>query len=356
MYDLNSLGWNDLFEKDSLTYKADGYSVARVVLEHRRAFRVYAECGELLAEITGRVRHEAATRAELPAVGDWVAIKAYPDEKRATIHGILPRHSKFSRKAAGRNTEEQIVAANVDTVFVVVGLDNDYNVRRVERYLVAAFESGASPVIILNKLDLCDDIGQKLNEVGMLAAGVPAYAISSVTNVGLEQMNQHMGRGLTVAFLGSSGAGKSTLINRLIGKDVQKVREVREHDSRGKHTTTHRELLILPSGGLLIDTPGMRELHLWESDSGLSEAFEDVESLAAQCHFTNCRHQNEPGCAIKEGLETGSLDSARYESYQKLRKELAFLETRDDTQARLERKQRDKKLIKAYNRMKPKRG
>jgi ribosome biogenesis GTPase len=356
MYDLNELGWNDLFEKSFLPYKGDGYSAARVVLEHRRAYRVYAETGELLAEITGRVRYEAATRAELPAVGDWVAITAYPDEKRATIHAILPRRSKFSRKAAGRNTQEQIVAANVDTVFVVVGLDNDYNLRRVERYLVAAFESGASPVIILSKLDLCDDIEQKLAEVGPIAAGVPVHAISSVTQSGLEQITQYVKTGVTVAFLGSSGVGKSTLINRLVGKDVQKVREVREDDSRGRHTTTHRELIALPSGGLLIDTPGMRELHLWEADGGLSETFEDVESVAAQCHFTNCRHQNEPGCAVKEGLENGSLDAARYESYRKLQKELEYLETRQDTQAQFERKQRDKKIIKAFNRMKPKRG
>ena len=356
MYDLHELGWNDSLEKAFLPHKAVGYSAARVVLEHHRAYRVYAEGGELLAEITGRARYEAATRADLPAVGDWVAITAYPDEKRATIHAILPRRSKFSRKAAGRNTQEQIVAANVDTVFVVVGLDNDYNLRRVERYLVAAFESGANPVIILNKLDLCDDIDRKLGEVEPIAAGVPVHAISSVTRSGLEQVNQYIKKGHTVAFLGSSGVGKSTLINRLVGKDVQKVKEVREDDSRGRHATTHRELIALASGGLLIDTPGMRELQLWEADGGLSETFEDVESVAARCHFTNCRHQTEPGCAVREGLETGSLDSSRYESYRKLQKELAFLESRQDTQAQLERKQRDKKANKAFNRMKPKRG
>jgi ribosome biogenesis GTPase / thiamine phosphate phosphatase len=356
MANLTALGWNAFFDEVFEPHRKKGLIAGRVVLEHRRAFRIYTESDELLAEISGRVRYDAATRAELPAVGDWVAVTAYPNEKRATIHAILPRRSKFSRKVAGRNTEEQIVAANVDTVFLLVGLDGDYNLRRVERYLVAAWESGASPVIILSKLDLCEDGNLKTLEVQSIAGGVPVHAISSVTSEGLDAVNQYMGSGLTVAFLGSSGVGKSTLINRLVGKNIQKVKEVREHDSRGKHTTTHRELILLPTGGLLIDTPGMRELQLWEADGGLSETFEDIESVAAHCHFSNCRHQEEPGCAVREGLEDGSLSAPRYESYQKIQKELAFLETRQDTRASLERKQRDKKAHKEYRRIKPKRA
>jgi ribosome biogenesis GTPase len=356
MSNLNALGWNAFFDEAFEPHGKKGLVAGRVVLEHRRAFRVYTESDELLAEISGRVRYDAATRAELPAVGDWVAVSAYPNEKRATIHAILPRRSKFSRKAAGRNTEEQIVAANVDTVFLVVGLDGDYNLRRVERYLVAAWESGATPVIILSKLDLSEDANQRILEVQSVAPGVPVHAISSLTGEGLEAVDQYLGQGLTVAFLGSSGVGKSTLINRLVGKDIQKVKEVREHDSRGKHTTTHRELILLPTGGLLIDTPGMRELQLWEADGGLSETFEDIESVAAACHFSNCRHQKEPGCAVREGLESGSLSAARYDSYQKIQKELEFLESRQDTRAHLERKQRDKKANKEFNRIKPKRA
>jgi ribosome biogenesis GTPase len=356
MSNLKALGWNAFFEEAFEPHREKGRVAGRVVLEHRRAFRIFTEFDELVAEISGRVRYDALTRAELPAVGDWVAATAYPNEKRATIHAILPRRSKFSRKAAGRNTEEQIVAANVDTVFLVVGLDGDYNLRRVERYLVGAWESGASPVIILNKLDLCDGVDQRVLEVQSIAPGVPVHAISSRTTEGIEAVTRYIGAGLSVAFLGSSGVGKSTLINRLIGKDVQKVNEVREHDSRGKHTTSHRELIILPAGGLLIDTPGMRELELWDASGGLSETFEDVEAAAAACHFSNCRHQNEPGCAVREGLESGSLSASRYESYQKIQKELAFLETRQDVRATLERKQRDKKIHKEYRRIKPKRS
>ena len=229
MYNLNALGWNAFFEKAFEPHKKKGLSAGRVVLEHRRAFRVYTESNELLAEISGRVRYDAATRAELPAVGDWVALTAYPNEKRAIIHAILPRRSKFSRKAAGRNTEEQIVAANVDTVFLVVGLDGDYNLRRVERYMVAAWESGASPVIILNKLDLCEEANQRVLDVEAVATGVPVHAISSVTGAGLDEVNQYVGRGLTVAFLGSSGVGKSTLINRLVGPAPAKAIVGRQH-------------------------------------------------------------------------------------------------------------------------------
>ena len=356
MYDLTALGWNDFFRQAFETHANGGYYPARVALEHGKIYRVYAEGEELQAEISGRLRFESVTRSELPAVGDWVVITPDLNEKRATIHAVLPRRSKFSRKAAGRAVEEQVVAANVDTVFLVVGLDHDYNPRRVERYLIAALESGARPVIILSKLDLCADARSRVTEVESVALGVHVHPISSLTNEGVEHLNQYLGEGVTIAFLGSSGAGKSTLINRMIGREVQRVREVRAHDSRGRHTTTHRELIVLPAGGLLIDTPGMRELQLWDADAGFLETFEDVESLAADCRFSDCRHGAEPDCAVMRGIEDGTLDRGRFENYQKLQKERAFVESLQDVRLQQARKQRDRRIHRALNRVKPKRG
>jgi ribosome biogenesis GTPase len=352
MYDLTTLGWNKFFEEPFGDYRNSGYLAGRVGLEHRGAYRLYFEGGELLAEITGRLRFDASSRADFPAVGDWVAFTGNTAEVRASIHAVLPRRSKFSRKAAGRNTEEQIVAANVDTAFLVVGLDLDYNPRRVERYLVAALESGANPVVILSKLDLCDEVERRVAEVESIAGGVPVHAMSSVTSIGLDELNQYLGPGLTAAFLGSSGVGKSTLINRLVGSNIQKVKEVRAHDNRGRHTTTHRELIILPSGGLLIDTPGMRELQLWDSNESFSETFSDIESLAASCRFSDCSHGEEPGCVVREGLRDGSLDEGRYENYRKLQKELEFLESRQNVKLQQERKESEKRAHRVYRRMK----
>jgi len=356
MYDLPSLGWNSHFESEFAVHKDHGYRAARVALEHRGSYRIYSELGELPAILTGRLRFNAESAAELPAVGDWVAINAPKDEKRAQIHAVLPRRSKFSRRAAGTETQEQIVAANIDTVFLVQGLDDDFNARRLERYLVAAYDSNASPVVILNKTDLCESVEQKVRETEVVALGTPVLAISSIEGVGLEQLDQYIGPGLTVAFLGSSGVGKSTLINRLIGEEVQKTAEVRESDSRGRHTTTHRELIVLRSGGLLIDTPGMRELQLWDAGSSLGETFGDVESVAAACYFSNCSHDTEPGCAVREALASGALDRDRYESYVKLEKELEYLDSKMDTKLHLKRKSRVKKIHRAFRTIKPKRS
>ena len=232
----------------------------------------------------------------------------------------------------------------------------DFNLRRLERYLVAAFESNAAPVVILSKADLCEDVEKKILEAESVAPGTPVHAISSVTGKGLDEIDPYVLPGVTVAFLGSSGAGKSTLINRIVGEEIQKTAEVREHDSRGRHTTTHRELIVLKTGGLLIDTPGMRELQLWDAGGSLSEAFSDVESIAAACYFTNCRHQNEPGCAVREALADGSLDAARYESYVKLERELEYLDSRMDERLNLKRKSREKKIHRAYRMIKNRRN
>ena len=347
MADLNDLGWNPFFEEAFAPYKPEGHSIGRVALEYQGLYRVYTEAGEMLAEVTGKFHFRAESRSEFPAVGDWVVITPFASEKKAVIHAVLPRRSAFSRKVAGAVTEEQIVATNIDTIFLVQGLDGDYNLRRVERYLTLALESGAKPVVILSKADLCNEVQERRVEVERVARGVPVHAISSIKNFGLEQLTPYIGAGLTVAFLGSSGAGKSTLINRLAGRDVQKVQEVRARDDKGKHTTVHRELIVLPAGGLLIDTPGMRELQLWEAGEGLSDTFNDIDTLGGDCYFSNCRHENEPGCAVKEAIEDGSLDAGRFDNYKKMQKELEYLDSRQDMRARREKERSFGRLYKA---------
>jgi ribosome biogenesis GTPase len=355
MYDLAALGWSEFFERAFQPYRERGHFAGRVVLEHRGSYRLYTEQGELSARVRGKLRFDSESAADFPAIGDWVSVAAPERGGPPQIHAVLPRRSKFSRKAAGQNSEEQVVAANVDTVFLVQGLDHDFNLRRLERYLVAAFESNAAPVVILSKADLCEDVDQKVFAAESVTPGTPVHAISSVTGLGIEALDQYIQPGVTVAFLGSSGAGKSTLINRIVGEEIQKTAEVREHDSRGRHTTTHRELLVLERGGLLVDTPGMRELQLWDAGASLSEAFSDVESIAASCYFSNCRHQNEPGCAVRDALGDGSLDASRYESYVKLERELEYLDSRMDERLNLKRKNREKKLHRAYRMIKNRR-
>jgi len=356
MYNLEALGWSEFFERNFEGYRKQGHFPGRVALEERGVYRLYTEQGELNARVRGKLRFESAGPADFPAVGDWVSANRRENDRLVQIHAVLPRRGRFSRKSAGANTEEQVVAANVDTVFLVQGLDHDFNLRRIERYLVAAYESNASPVVVLNKSDLCADVSSKIAEAESVAQGTPIHAISSVTGEGVEALNQYILPGVTVAFLGSSGVGKSTLINRIVGEELQRTADVRSHDSRGRHTTTHRELFVLETGGLLIDTPGMRELQLWDAGGSLGEAFSDVESIAAECYFSNCRHQNEPGCAVREALSQGTLDADRYENYIKLERELEYLDSRMDARLHLKRKNKEKKIHRAFRTIKPKRS
>jgi len=346
---LEQIGFDSKFARDFAPYKEKGLSIGRISLVYKNSYIVFTECGEISATISGKMHYDSLS---LPVVGDWVAVNILEEEPpRAIIHGVLPRRSKFSRKEAGKRTVEQPLAANIDAVFIVIGLDHNFKVRRVERYLTLAWESGAAPVVILTKSDLADDVESRLGEVEASSPGVPVHTISVHTETGLEQLTGYLSTGKTVALLGSSGVGKSTIVNYLIGKDVQKVQEVRENDSRGRHTTTARQLFLLPSGGLIIDTPGMRELQLWDADDGLVGAFEDIDTLAQKCRFSNCRHENEPGCRVKQALEDGSLDQARFENYQKLLRELDYLERRKDTSAVLIEKDKWKKIHKQIRKM-----
>ncbi|NDI36171.1 ribosome small subunit-dependent GTPase A [Chengkuizengella sediminis] len=340
---INKLGWNEYFENEFLPYKEKQFTVGRVALEHKRLYRVYTENGEVLGEVSGKFRFESASREDYPAVGDWVVLQQMEGENKAIIHAVLPRTSKFSRKVAGITTEEQIVAANVDTVFIVISLNDDFNMRRIERYLIMVWESGANPVILLSKADLCKDVDEKVSQVETIAIGVPICVISSVENTGVEQLGPYMNVGETITLTGSSGVGKSTLVNLLMEKEVQEIQDIR-HDDKGKHTTTYRELFVLPNDVIMVDTPGMREFQLWEADDSFDHTFSDIEQLASECYFKDCSHNNEPKCAVKKAIENGSLEATRYESYLKLKKELAFLERKNDKKAQKLEKDKWKKL------------
>jgi ribosome biogenesis GTPase len=352
-FELHALGWNEALQQAFAPFAAEDLSPARVAVVHAGLHRVYSTHGELLAEVAGRLRHQAAGRQDLPAVGDWVAIRVRAAERRATIHAILPRRGRFSRKAAGDETREQVLAANVDTVFLVTGLDGDYNPRRIERYLVTAWDSGADPVVLLSKADLCEDVPARVAEIEGVAPGVPVHAVSSLRREGLDAVRGYIRTGRTVALLGSSGAGKSTLINALLGEERLRTREVRESDSRGRHTTTRRELIPLPGGGLVIDTPGMRELSLWQAAEGLAETFDDVDALAAGCAFTDCRHESEPRCAVRDAVDSGSLAAERLSSWRKLQGELRYLEVKQDQRAQLDQKRKWRVIHKAARDHKP---
>jgi len=323
-----------------------GFVAARVVSEHRGSYQIYTAAGEASAQLTGHFRHQTADALRLPAVGDWVVVESQGQDPLATIHEVLPRTSQFVRKAAGAVTQGQVVAANVDAVLLMSGLDGDFNLRRIERYLVTAWDSGAKPVIVLNKADVCADLDAAIAQVSAVAIGVPIHPISAATGQGLNQLDAYFQPGKTVALLGSSGVGKSTLTNYWLGQAQQSTQGVRADDSRGRHTTTHRQLLRLPSGALLIDTPGMRELQLWQAGTGLQETFGDIAALAEHCKFRDCQHDREPGCAVQGAIAAGQLSPKRLQSYQKLQREQQWVAQRQDAHAHQNTKRRWKQMTK----------
>lgn len=347
---LSDLGWNAEWQRKFEPYAAEGLTPGRVIAEHKELFRVATDANEIPAEVAGKLRFGAVRRSDFPAVGDFVALRLHEGDGVALIDAILPRRTAFIRKAAGESGDEQVVASNVDAVFIMTAMDRDFNLRRLERYLALVWEGGAQPIILLNKADLCEDPDELLNQISEIAFGVPVHVISALNDEGLEALAPYLRTGYTVSFVGSSGVGKSTLLNQLLGRKVQATQEVRADDSRGRHTTTHRELFVRPEGGIIIDTPGMRELQLWHAQGGVEKAFSEIDALAAQCRFRDCQHGNEPGCAVRAAVKRGELDPERLASYEKLTQELRYTETRFDKDAALERKRQDKIANKA---MKP---
>ncbi len=347
---LEQYGWSPFFAAHFDVYASQGCIPGRVAIQRKTNYLLVTARGEVRAHITGKLRYTAATSADLPAVGDWVAVRDTQKEESGAILGVLPRKSKFSRNAAGRNTVEQIVASNVDIVFLVNALDDTLNLRRLERYLVVAAESGARPVVLLHKADLCENPEARFEDARRVAGSVDVHLTSTQQEGGLSILLSYLRPGITGALLGASGVGKSTIINALLGEERLRTTEVRLQDGKGRHTTSQRELILLEGGGLVIDTPGMRELQLWQGEEGVDETFQDIEVLASGCRFRDCQHETEPGCAVVGAVAGGTLDAQRLESFRKLRREMEYQARKHDAAARAAHKARWTPIPSAHKR------
>ena len=318
---LLELGLNEGYVNEASIYN-ENYYLGRVSVQYKDIYRVVTEEGEVLARVSGKLSYSSNSTLDYPVVGDWVLLDRTDNKNGdAIIHKVLTRKSYFSRKIAGTRYDTQVVAANIDYIFICMALNNDFNINRLERYIAVAWDSMATPVIVLTKSDLCEDIDERLREVKEAAIGIDILVTSSLNGNGYEKVKEYIKSGTTIAFIGSSGVGKSTLINKLLNKEVLKTNSISEND-KGRHTTTHRELFLLEDGGVIIDTPGMRELGLISAD--VDKSFSNIEELEKQCKFSDCTHKNEPKCAVREAIENGKLDLDRLDRYKKLKKEEAY--------------------------------
>ena len=349
--DLTDLGWNPSRERQFAPHRAGGLVPARVAVEDKHFYRVWTADAELSAQITGKIIHEAkGNHSKLPKVGDWVAVKLLPNEEKAAIHAVLPRTTQITRKHSGRDTAAQVLAANIETIFLVLAADISYNAARLERMLVMAHDSGARPVVVLNKIDLCADLAALLAGAQRSAVEVPVFPVCAITGRGVKKLAAEIKPGDTVAFIGTSGVGKSSLINRIFGEELMPTVAVRAQDAKGRHTTTWREMIFLPQGGVVIDTPGMREFHLWDlAGTGTRETFPEFEELALRCHFRDCTHTQEKDCAVLAELNAGKIPRDRYDSFVKLQRELADVRDAGKRAHWTSRSQGDRVAHRAFN-------